>query len=319
MRLPVSGKSTAVFESRKEFRKNLATRLQVLLAVFGLAACQTGQEPLPTQAIRVATYNIRLDTVSDGENAWPNRRGDVAALVRFYDLDVFGMQEVRSNQLGDLKRDLEDYVFVGVGRDDGAEQGEFSSIAYRRDRFESSDKGTFWLSETPGLPSVGWDAAFPRIVTWTRLTHLQSGTKLLVLNSHWDHVGGKARLNSGRMIHKWIAEHHRVCESVVLLGDFNAVPSDASYQALLGADPGSLADTIDISRSTPFGPPGTYNGFDINKADPEPIDHVLVSRDVQVLRHGVITQQSAGRLPSDHYPVIVDIDVPRCGRNAEPG
>ncbi|MBA3067853.1 MAG: endonuclease/exonuclease/phosphatase family protein [Hyphomonas sp.] len=297
---------------------NLATRFQVLFAVLGLAACQTGQEQLSTQALRVATYNIRLDTDSDGENAWAYRRSDVAALIQFYDPDVFGMQEVLPSQLGDLKIDLGDYVFVGVGRDDGAEQGEFASIAYRRDRFESSDQGTFWLSETPNLPSVGWDAAFPRIVTWTRLTHLPSGTKLLVLNSHWDHVGGEARLHSGRMIHRWIAEHHRVCESVVVLGDFNSVPSDASYEALLGADSGFLADTIDISRSPPFGPKGTYNGFDINRSDPEPIDHVLVSRDVQVLRHGVITQQSAGRLPSDHYPIIVDIGVPRCGRNGEP-
>ncbi|HRI99222.1 MAG TPA: endonuclease/exonuclease/phosphatase family protein [Hyphomonas sp.] len=298
---------------------NLATRFQVLFAVLGLAACQTGQEQLSTQALRVATYNIRLDTDSDGENAWAYRRSDLAALIQFYDPDVFGMQEVLPSQLGDLKIDLGDYVFVGVGRDDGAEQGEHASIAYRLDRFESSDQGTFWLSETPNLPSVGWDAAFPRIVTWTRLTHLQSGTKLLVLNSHWDHVGAEARLRSGRMMHEWIAEHRRACESVVVLGDFNSVPGEASYEALLGADPGSLANTMDISRSPPFGPPGTYNGFDVTKADPRPIDHVLVSRDVQVLRHGVITQQSAGRLPSDHFPVIVDLDVLPCRSKSEPG
>ncbi|KJS27284.1 MAG: hypothetical protein VR75_03815 [Hyphomonadaceae bacterium BRH_c29] len=284
-----------------------------------MAACQTGQEQLSTQALRVATYNIRLDTDSDGENAWAYRRSDLAALIQFYDPDVFGMQEVLPSQLGDLKIDLGDYVFVGVGRDDGAEQGEHASIAYRLDRFESSDQGTFWLSETPNLPSVGWDAAFPRIVTWTRLTHLQSGTKLLVLNSHWDHVGAEARLRSGRMMHEWIAEHRRACESVVVLGDFNSVPGEASYEALLGADPGSLANTMDISRSPPFGPPGTYNGFDVTKADPRPIDHVLVSRDVQVLRHGVITQQSAGRLPSDHFPVIVDLDVLPCRSKSEPG
>ena len=112
------------------------------------------------------------------------------------------------------------------------------------------------------------------------------------------------------MIRDWIEAERGACESVLLLGDFNATPSEASHQALTQS--GALRDARSASETPPFGPAGTFNGFDIMRADAAPIDHILVSRGVRVVRYGVLTQHDGGRLPSDHYPVLADIVTPRC-------
>ena len=285
-------------------------RISVAISLFILSACAS--DPSKSTMLRFSTYNIRLDTASDGENAWPNRKDSVTSLMQFYAPDVFGMQEVRQNQLAELKSRLNAYDFVGVGRDDGREGGEFSSLAFRRDRFELVGQGTFWLSSTPNEPSIGWGAAFPRIVTWAHLKERQSGAVILVLNTHWDHAEHRARLESGRLIRQWIGANRAPCESVVLLGDFNATPEEDSYGKLVEPGDSALADAMNRSETPPFGPIGTFNGFDIESAPSEAIDHIFVSKGVRILRHGTITQQEAGRLPSDHYPVIVDALVPNC-------
>jgi endonuclease/exonuclease/phosphatase family metal-dependent hydrolase len=282
----------------------------VLVALTFLFAPFSSARAQDSAAIRVMTYNIRLDTEADGANAWPHRRAALSGLLRFYAPDIFGLQEVRLHQRDQLIADLGDYVFLGVGRDDGREGGEFSSLAFRRDRFRLIEQGGFWLSPTPDRPSRGWDAAFPRIVTWARLHDRRSGRRILALDTHWDHVGVEARLASGQMIRDWIAAQRTACENVVLLGDFNAPPSEASYRALVQS--GELLDAKSVSETPPFGPAGTFNGFDIIRADAQAIDHVLISEGVRVLRHGVLTQHDAGRLPSDHYPVLADIIAPRC-------
>lgn len=285
-------------------------RRVVLLAAVILLALYSSAQAKDAAAIRAMSYNIRLDTEADGANAWPHRRAALSGLMRFYAPDIFGMQEVRLHQRDQLAADLGDYVFLGVGRDDGREGGEFSSLAYRRDRFRLIAQGGFWLSPTPDRPSRGWDAAYPRIVTWARLRDRHSGRAILTLNTHWDHVGLEARLASGRMIRDWIEAERRACESVLLLGDFNATPSEASHQALTQS--GALRDARSASETPPFGPAGTFNGFDIMRADAAPIDHILVSRGIRVVRYGVLTQHDGGRLPSDHYPVLADIVTPRC-------
>lgn len=288
---------------------NIMRRVVLLAAAILFALCGAAHaEDVAT--IRAMSYNIRLDTDADGANAWPHRRAALSGLMRFYAPDIFGMQEVRLHQRDQLAADLADYVFLGFGRDDGREGGEFSSLAYRRDRFRLIAQGGFWLSPTPDRPSRGWDAAYPRIVTWARLRDRHSRRTILALNTHWDHVGLEARLASGRLIRDWIEAERTACESVLLLGDFNAAPSEASHQVLTQS--GALLDSRSASETPPFGPPGTFNGFDIMRADAAPIDHILVSRGVRVVRYGVLTQHDSGRLPSDHYPVLADIVAPRC-------
>lgn len=255
------------------------------------------------------TYNIRLDIASDGDNAWVHRRKALTSLVAYYAPDLVGMQEVLLGQKRDIEADLPGYAFVGVGRDDGKDKGEFSPLGYRRDRFALVASGTFWLSPTPDVPGKGWDAAYPRVASWARLTDKAAKRSLLVVNTHMDHVGLTARLEGAKLIRSWIAGHRKAGDTVVLMGDFNSPTGSPAYVAITEAGASALRDTLTISRTPHFGPPGTFTAFKVEQVEPAPIDHIFVSEGVTVLRHATLTQQTGGKLPSDHYPVLADLCV----------
>lgn len=278
-----------------------------------LAACVTTPRGGigTSDEIRAMTYNIRLDLASDGANAWPHRSDMVAEVIRHEAPDIIGMQEVLLHQKNDLQTALPDYTFIGVGRDDGVDAGEFSPLGWRRDRFDVVDSGTFWLSLTPTVPGKGWDAAYPRVATWAVLRDRQSGQRIRVLNTHFDHVGTIARDRSAHMIADWVAQDGFADMPTLVMGDFNAGISSAPMAILTGANKVRLRDSRDASESAPYGPPGTFTGFHIDAADAEAIDHILVSPAIRVLGYATITQHWAGRLPSDHYPVVADLKIAR--------
>lgn len=255
------------------------------------------------------TYNIRLDIASDGDNAWPHRRAALTNLIAYYAPDLVGMQEVLLHQKQAVEADLPGYAFVGAGRDDGRDKGEFSPLGYRRDRFALIASGTFWLSPTPDVPGKGWDAAYPRVASWARLKDKAARRGLLVVNTHMDHVGTTARLEGARQIRRWIGAHRKPGDAVVLMGDFNSPTTSPAYAAITEPGAGALRDTLTISRTPHFGPAGTFNAFKIEQDEASPIDHIFVGEGVSVLRHATLTQQTGGKLPSDHYPVLANLCI----------
>ena len=286
------------------------TRLFALFAALLLAACaHVPAEQSGSAGIRAMTFNIRLDLESDGANAWPYRKEMVAALIRREKPDLLGTQEVLLHQKQYLETALPGYTFVGVGRDDGAQGGEFSPLAWRSDRFELLQSGTFWLSPTPDTPGKGWDAAYPRVATWAVLRDRSTGRTIRALNTHFDHVGTVARANAARMIAEWVASGPAPGTPAIVMGDFNAAPGSAPYQILAVTVRSGLTDARTITRTAPYGPPGTFTAFDIAAAPGAPIDHVFVTGDFAVEAYAVLTQHWEGRLPSDHYPVVVDLEL----------
>jgi len=281
--------------------------IATLFSIAVLVGCATNSGSTTSAAgpVRVMTFNVRFDNPNDNEDGWVHRKEPVAQLIRFFDPDILGVQEALPNQFIELQDALPGYTYYGVGRDDGKLGGETTPVFIRSSRFEVIETGTFWLSETPEVPSVGWDAMLPRMGNWLRLQDRQSAARLLVINSHWDHIGVTARQESGRLIREWLAANARANEKIVLVGDLNTPPSSAAYAALV--EGGLLRNTKALSQTPPYGPPGTATRFDINRADEEPIDHIFVGAGFDVLRHAVITQHIGGRLPSDHYPVFVDL------------
>ncbi|MGR4891201.1 endonuclease/exonuclease/phosphatase family protein [Sphingopyxis sp. LARHCG72] len=283
--------------------------------LLALAAAALLAQPVAAKAradhVAAMSYNIRLDLASDGDNAWPHRRKALAGVVAYYAPDIVGMQEVLLRQKQNLEADLPAYIFVGAARDDGKDKGEFSPLGYRRDRFALVASGTFWLSPTPDVPGKGWDAAYPRVATWARLSDKASKHVLLVVNTHMDHVGTTARLEGARQIRRWIGAHRKPGEAVVLMGDFNSPTASPAYAAITEPGAGALRDTLTISRTPHFGPAGTFNAFKIEQDEASPIDHIFVSEGVSVLRHATLTQQTGGKLPSDHYPVLADLCIGR--------
>lgn len=145
-----------------------------------------GQKSEPVNAL---SFNIRYDNPNDGLQNWHYRKDNILRMINFYDLDILGLQEVLINQLNFLKKHLNEYETVGVGRKDGKNKGEFAPIFFRKNKFELLESGTFWLSETPEKVSIGWDAALERIATWAVLKDKTSRKEFIVMNTHFDHIG----------------------------------------------------------------------------------------------------------------------------------
>jgi len=252
--------------------------------------------------LSVLTYNIRYDNPGDGADAWPKRRDHLAAQLRFFAPDIFGIQEGLHRQLVYLNEQLPAYTRVGVGRDDGREAGEYSALFFLKKRFGLIASGTFWLSETPDSVSKGWDAALPRICTYARLHDSLAGKNVWVFNTHFDHIGVEARRRSAELIVKKIREKNTAGEQVVLMGDFNAVPQDEPIGVLTR----EMLDARAVSGEPPFGPEGTFNGFKFGEPVEKRIDYIFLSgTDLKVKQHAVLSDSRNCHYPSDHLPVLV--------------
>lgn len=185
---------------------------------------------LSAQQLYVGTYNIRYDNPNDRKegNAWAQRCPQLCDFINFEQPAVFGTQEVLATQLHDLLQGLEGYAYIGVGRDDGREEGEYAAIFYRKDLLKLLDSGNFWLSQTPDRPSLGWDAACIRICTWGKFEDKTTGKQFYFFNTHMDHVGTVARRESTRLILQRIGQLAK-SQPTILTGDFNVDQTDEIY------------------------------------------------------------------------------------------
>ncbi|UVS66373.1 endonuclease/exonuclease/phosphatase family protein [Parabacteroides distasonis] len=254
------------------------------------------------EVLKIATFNLRMDTPSDGENAWFHRKDMVNDLIRFYGFDLFGTQEGFTHQLNDILR-LSDYRFIGVGRDDEKDAGEHCAIFYRSDRFKVLDQGDFWLSEHPEKPGRGWDGTCcNRICTWGKFEDLKNHKQFYFFNVHYEYEGDVARRESSNLMIsriKSIAGN----QPVFLTGDFNAFPTEEPIRIL--NDSGFLNDSYKITKEAPFGPVCTYHGYDSTIKTEERLDYIWVTDSIQIDKYGVLTNTLYGHTPSDHFPVMV--------------
>ena len=262
-----------------------------------------------TASFRVMTYNVRFDQIEDGKNQWSFRKDRLINLIQYYAPDLFGVQEPLPQQVADLKVALPAFDEYGVGRDDGVNQGEFNTIFYRSARFELLDKGTFWLSETPEIPGCrGWDADRTRICGWVKLCDRQTQQSLYYFNTHFDHIGSTARLESARLL---LARIKRVADSktsVILTGDFNTGPESDPYHTILTNSP--LQDAKNLTETPHQGPNGTWATFFVAHGLGDRIDYIFVTpQNTRVLKHAILTDSDTECYPSDHLPVLAEIDI----------
>lgn len=283
---------------------------------------------MSAQQLFVGSYNIRYhnsDDDSDG-NVWTKRCQVICDQLNFEDPDVFGAQEVLVAQLHDLLNGLDGYGYIGVGRDDGKEAGEYAAIFYKKDRLQLLDDGHFWLNETPDKPKLGWDAACVRICTWGKFRQKSTGFEFYYFNLHMDHVGIVARREAAKLAVSRIKQMAKG-KPVVLTGDFNVDQTDEIYQIFTTS--GVLKDSY-VSARHRLAENGTFNDFHPEYTSMSRIDHVFVSPEFDVNRYGILTNmywtdtaaeqnkssqapgeisfcKSVVRTPSDHYPVLVKI------------
>lgn len=200
----------------------------ILIVLCMLPACSdqedcviTGEENTKEE-ISIMSFNIRYDNEADGINKWANRKTACVDMITQLKPALLGIQEGLHHQIVYLEEQLPDYDYIGVGRDDGDEAGEYCAIFYLKDRFDVVASNTFWLSETPDVPSVGWDAALERIVTWIQVKEKASQQAAFVFNTHFDHQGREARENSAVLLMDKIREIATEEAATFITGDFNA-------------------------------------------------------------------------------------------------
>jgi endonuclease/exonuclease/phosphatase family metal-dependent hydrolase len=256
--------------------------------------------------VKVMSYNIRLDLKSDGENWWEKRKDKVAGLLNYYEADFIGLQEVVHNQLLYLKDSLSGYNFIGVARDDGKEAGEYSCIFYKTDKYTVVEQSTFWLSPTPDMPSKGWDAALNRVCTYGLFKNNQTKKLVWVFNTHFDHIGKIARLESAKLIVKKINELNTKKYPVIVSGDFNSKPDAEPAQYMMA----NLQNSRSISKLV-YGSADTWNAFKFNEKPEGCIDYIFVSKDehISVSKFATITDSYDMKYPSDHFPVLATINI----------
>lgn len=282
------------------------------LRIFFCLAVACGLSPLYVSAddkpadTKVMSFNVRYGTAKDGENHWDKRKDFLAETVKAFGPDLLGTQETLGFQRDFLAKKLKGFGVFGVGRDDGKEKGEMMAVYWRADRFEKADGGHFWLSKTSDeAGSKSWDTSLPRMATWVRLKDKNGGKDILLLNTHFDHIGKEARVESAKLIREKIVALGKGC-SVIVTGDFNAGEGSGPYKALFGLreqEQPPVLDSYRVAHPKMGEAEGTTTGFKAGPSKGGRIDWIGVSRDWKVVSAGIDRTEKGGRTPSDHFPV----------------
>ena len=250
------------------------------------------------EKIKIMTYNIRLNTDADGINKWDNRKEGIVSLIKNEDVDILGIQEALPDQIEYLSNQLKDYNYIGEGRN-GGNSGEYSAIYFNSKKISLKEEETFWLSETPRVASIGWDAAIKRIVTLGVFYIKNSKKELIVYNTHFDHIGKVAREKSAIMILNHITKNNYLDKSLVVMGDLNANTDEPPIK-LLSEKLEDSFKIIPLKDSI-----GTFNGFDINSKLSDRIDYVF-TKNIKIIDYRHIDKKLPNGLwPSDHLPILV--------------
>lgn len=287
--------------------KHLKNWILAALLGTGIYGNASAQNPQQSITVNWATFNIRYDNPDDKENNWKFRKDRVAEFIQREKLDIVGMQEVLHNQLEDLKTRLPEYAEVGIGREDGKQQGEYAPIFYRKDRFKLLDSNTFWLSQYPdSIGFIGWDGACTRIATWAKLEEKNTGKIFLAVNTHMDHVGVEARRKGALLIIERIQEIVGD-RPAVLTGDFNVNDTSEAYQTLTTND-FVLKDaykTADAKEGVNY----TFHDFEkIPVGEREKIDFIFVTPQIKVNRSWIPKENPDGKgVLSDHNPQLATL------------
>jgi len=253
-------------------------------------------------SIRLMTFNIRFDSPDDAPagNAWTDRLESVVETVRRYGPHAVGFQEALRSQLDDIVAAFPDYHAVGKPREAG-DIGEYVPVLYDRRRWEAEEYGDFWLSPTPEMEgSRGWDSDNPRHCTWVRLRDREEDVRFALFNTHLDRWGVLARLEAARLIVGRVALAPELPS--VVMGDFNAEEDSEPVETFRAA---GFRDTFRVVHPEATDVQTVHHYTDVS--GPRKIDYIMCDRRWEVAAAEIVREPAAGRLPSDHFPVVAEL------------
>jgi endonuclease/exonuclease/phosphatase family metal-dependent hydrolase len=253
---------------------------------------------------KVMTFNIKYDNPMDQKNAWEDRKAELVALIKEYQPGIIGLQEVLKHQLDYITRELDGYKCYGIGRDDGKEAGEYAPVIIDQAKYILIDRGTFWLSETPLMPSYGWNAACPRIATYVVVKEKASGDTIHIINTHYDHRSAKARKESSKLICKFLKNKNIDQAKVIVMGDLNSLSGSKQIATLKEL----FTDSFEKFSERDSGPKGTFSKFKVNSKCKRRIDYIFTKGLKVKSYQNVAKKRSNGLWISDHLPVVIEIE-----------
>jgi endonuclease/exonuclease/phosphatase family metal-dependent hydrolase len=260
---------------------------------------------------KVMTFNIRYGTAKDGENSWEKRKNTVFEMLSKYDCDFIGLQEAMSFQIEDVLEALPVYEKIGRSREIEPYEGEACPILYNKEKWELIDSRTFWLSNSPGKPgSISWGAALPRICTTGIFRNKLTGQGIYIYNTHLDNQSSKARERGSILLSDHIMEN-TTHEFIILMGDFNSRENEAPVTNLLNNRPLALSDAYRKQHKEKSPEDATFYGWGPHTSGSgSRVDYIFTSKNFTIKNSEIIDFQVDGHYPSDHCPVMVELEVP---------
>ena len=245
--------------------------------------------------IVVISYNIRVGTASDGTNSWQYRYPASAMMIQDQKPDIFGLQEALDFQVKYLEDFCPGYKSIGVGREDGKNKGEHMSIFYNKKTVKLLKWGTFWLSETPDVPSKGWGADCIRTATWALMKDKCNGKKFFYVNTHLDHIGWEARKNGLALIVEKIKAINPDNLPMILTGDFNMTIDRPEFDDLKTQMQNARETAVKTDHHN------TFNDWGKSEST---IDYIWFKGFSSCTEYETITKSYMERAYiSDHYPI----------------
>jgi len=257
--------------------------------------------------LKVMTINLRYDNPTDGSNRWSLREQVVAALIIKFSPDVFGTQEGWEYQIEALQKLLPAYRYYVVAPE--WDKKRMFPCVWVKEGIKVRTHHTFWLSPTPSVPfSKAWGSAFPRSATYVIAE--KTNSPFVFISTHLDNISAEARIHQAAVLCQQIRKINSAYYPVILVGDFNSPPQSEVYK-LLTSDSGSTGikgNFIDVWQWLNKPEESTFHGF-TGQAMRERIDWILVSSNVRIKQASIIKQPILGRYPSDHFPVIAELEI----------
>jgi len=290
-------------EQWKILRLNVTDKVANHIEKFGNSKpISLEREPLK---IKVMSFNIRYGTANDGNNKWENRDHLVFKVLNDYQPDLVGLQEALLFQIEEIVENNPKYKWIGVGRDNGADAGEFSAILYDYSKFDVLEQGTFWYCDRPTVPGcISYGNSIPRICTWGRFISKQTGRTFFHYNTHLDHQSVVSREKSSQQLLDFIYSK-QTADPTMITGDFNN--NSEQSKEIVTLTNSSFVDTFRVLHPNATSV-GTFHGFNGNDSGTK-IDYVFGSAlpvlggPCKVEQASIIKDNDNGRYPSDHFPV----------------
>lgn len=276
--------------------RKILTFVLALAAAFPVLAGRKDSTPLT-----VMSYNIRMGEAKDGSNSWQYRYPATALMIKDQMPDVLGIQEAYDYQVHFIAENFPEYKCIGVGREDGKSKGEHMSIFYNKKALKLCRWGTYWLSDTPDEPSLGWDARCKRTATWALFKDKRSGRSFYMVNTHLDHIGVEARAKGLALIMDRIGTMNKEGFPLVVTGDFNMNKSHPSMSGIASCMKNARESAIVTDDMVSFNGWGKFpDGKDGSKA----IDFIWYTGFSSCMEFHTVTESYFDRkFISDHFPI----------------